>query len=89
MEYYLVGSQPPQGALAGEDCISMNPNAVSARLAGSQWKTAQGNVGLLDHGDSQIQALRAVEYIQKYAFTQMCFVGRPFKAPFGMTYFRQ
>ncbi|MEW6620164.1 MAG: hypothetical protein AB1422_12655 [bacterium] len=86
MQYYTTGGKAPQGSLAGEDCISFNPNNVTAKNIGGHWKVVDGSHWLLDFGNKEAESKIAVEIIKFYGFKQICFVGRP-NAP--MMYFKK
>lgn len=59
-----------------EDCISINPSLVEARLTGGEWKVVQGSNWLLSFGLRVVEAQRAANIIRHYRFTQQCFIGR-------------
>ncbi len=44
---------------------------------GGRWKIAVGNMWLLDFGDKEVEARRALEIIRHYRMNSQCFVGRP------------
>ena len=66
-------------APAGEDCIAFDSSAVSAAQIGGRWKVVQGNMSLLDFGNSEPQARQALQVIQHYGMNSQCFVGRPMR----------
>ena len=86
MEYYLVGSRAPAGAMRGEDCIAFNLRNTQARQVQGSWKIVDGNNWLLDFGSNQAEAQQAHAIMNKYGFSRVCYVGRP-NPP--MTYFRR
>jgi hypothetical protein len=65
------------GSLAGEECVPLDPNAISVSYVNGSWKIVQGQMWLLDFGEKQGAAYRSHALIQKYGFTRQCFVGRP------------
>ena len=65
------------GMMAPEDCIALNPAAVSATMAGGSWRVVQGPNWMLDYGSNMAAAQRAAEVIRNYQFDQQCFVKRP------------
>jgi hypothetical protein len=67
-----------------EDCIHFDPNQASVKNMEGRWKVVVGNMWMLDFGNSQANAQKAVDIIKYYGFTDQCFVGRP-NAP--MMYF--
>lgn len=79
---YLLGRSrnAPMGALvAGEDCISFNPDLVEAKFVpqGNTWKMVQGNMWMVDFGNKESEARDSVAVVKRYRFNQQCFVGRP------------
>lgn len=71
------GWGPPGPQLGQEDCISLDPNAVTAANIGGDWKVVQGSMWILDYGGNAVAAARAADVIHHYHFTQQCFVKRP------------
>jgi hypothetical protein len=86
MEYYLVGSEAPAGAMPGEDAIHFNPAAITVKSVRNRWAIVERNVLLLDFGYSESEARTAFAIIQKYGFSYMCAIGRPNPV---MVYFRR
>jgi hypothetical protein len=86
MEYYKVNGASPQGALAGEDAIAFDPAHIQAQQISGTWKVVEGSHWILDFGSSQANANKALQIIQNYGFTKICYVGRPGAS---MTYFRK
>ena len=60
-----------------EDCIDINPNAVSVARKNGRWKLVQGNMWILDAGPNRNEMLRARQIVQRYGLNKQCFVGRP------------
>jgi hypothetical protein len=60
-----------------EDRIPFNRANVAAVQVGGRWKVAEGSHWMLDTGTSQGEAQRAVEIINHYRLSSLCFVGRP------------
>jgi len=98
MTYFLSGDQSPIGPQPNEDCISIGPEDLSVRL---DWRPNEGEWGqrswqvfsgladwVLDFADSEILARRAFEIINRYQFSQQCFVGGR-QGMMYMTYFRK
>jgi hypothetical protein len=75
--YLLVSGSAPAGALAGEDCISFNPNNLEVTEIGGRWGIVEGNHRLFDFGGNRAEAEQAAGVIRKYGFTRNCYVGRP------------
>jgi cathepsin L len=86
MEYYAVGAQAPSGSMAGEDCVSYNPNNIDVNQVQGRWKIVDGNHWIADFGTNEDEAWLALSLMKKYAFTRNCFVGRPNPS---MTYARR
>jgi hypothetical protein len=75
--YLTVNNQSPVGAIAGEDCISFNPNNLDVKKIGANWTITDGNSLLFAFGNKELEAKAAVCIIKKYGFTKTCYVGRP------------
>ncbi len=60
-----------------EDCISFNPNMVSAAFIQGHWKVIHGNMSMMDYGTNKTGADKAVQTIKQYGLNKQCFVGRP------------
>lgn len=75
--YLLSNGAAPQGSLAGEDCISFNPNNIEVKQFGGRWKIVDGNHWMFDFASNKNEADDALCLIQQYGFTKSCFVGRP------------
>ncbi len=86
MSYYLKNGQVPSGPVAGEDCLAFNPANLSVIKAQGRWKVVEGSHWLLDFGNRNDYAQRALAVIQHHGFARICYVGRPNP---GMTYFRK
>lgn len=86
MQYYTVNGKAPQGAVAGEDCISFNPANIAASRVQNRWKVVEGGKWLLDFDQKEAEARIAADVIKFYGFNKQCFVGRP-NAP--MQYYRK
>ena len=92
MLYYLTENGAPAGPMVGEDCISFDRLNLRASLIEEDspipyhmirsWQVLDGDRPIVDFADSQIQARRALEIIDRYEFSRQCFSeGR------GMMYF--
>lgn len=86
LTFLLSNGQSPVGAIAGEDCLSFNPNNIEVRLFNGRWKIMEGNMIMLDFANNRQEAEDAKCFIQQYGFTQQCFVGRPYPS---LEYFRK
>jgi len=86
MEYYTVGTQAPVGLMAGEDCVSYNPNNIDVNQVQGRWKIVDGSHWIADFGTNEDEAWLAMSLMKKYGFTRNCFVGRPNPS---MTYARR
>jgi len=76
LTYWLITDHAGAGALAGEDCVTFNPNTIEAKLDGGQWKMVDGT-HLMFSFPNQAEALKAVDIVKHYGFNHSCFVGRP------------
>ena len=86
MMYWLTAAgRAPTGQLSGEDCIAFDRAHLAVVEIGGRWKVVEGTHWLLDFGPGQGNAIAALHFIRKYAFDQICFVGRPDPS---MTYFK-
>jgi hypothetical protein len=75
--YLNKDGQAPVGSMAGEDCISFNPNTIEVKEIGGRWKIVDGNHWMFDFNTKEDEARKAFCIIKKYGFTQSCYVGRP------------
>jgi cathepsin L len=69
-----------------EDCLPFNPANLKVQHSGSNYLVVDGNHSMLSFG-TQAHAQAAINTIRKHGFRRICFVGRPFTAGRGMTYF--
>jgi hypothetical protein len=60
-----------------EDCIGFNPATAQAALVQGRWKLVDGNMWMLDFGNSQDEAKKAEAIVKFYKLNRQCFVGRP------------
>lgn len=60
-----------------EDCIDFDYNSVCLTIVENNYKIVEGSKWLLDFGTDIKSAVKALEIIKFYKFTQQCFVGRP------------
>ena len=74
---------PPAPA---EDCLPFNRNNLKVELLGSNYTVVDGSHAMITFA-TQAQAQQAIDTIRKHGFNRICFVGRPFSAGHGMTYF--
>ena len=86
MMYFKTVNGVPEGPFTGEDAVAIDPRSVEARWIHDSWKVVQGDMGILDFGDSEANARLATSIIKQYGFQFQCFVVRP-NAP--MMYFRK
>lgn len=76
MTYWLVNHHSASGAMAGEDCVSFNPNNIQASHAGGIWRVVDGSHAMFAF-PNKAQTVFAVKVIKHYGFNRSCFVGRP------------
>lgn len=74
--YLLADHRAPSGGLAGEDCVSIDPDRLQAEPRGERWALVQGRRAAFSF-DHEAEARRALELIRLHRFTRSCFVGRP------------
>jgi uncharacterized protein YkwD len=60
-----------------EDCISFDVNRAVVRRYSASWKIVVGDLWLLDFGENEQEARRALAIIKHYGLNKQCFVGRP------------
>jgi hypothetical protein len=77
LEYWLTPTGAPSGRARNEDCVSIDPNGLSLRQSGSNWTVLSGGSHAAFSATSQDEARRVIEIVERYGFTQSCFVGRP------------
>lgn len=79
MTYWLNDNAPmlaDSGAPVAEDCIAVDPHNVTIEQSGSNYVVADGSTSLMAFPELT-EAQDAVELIEFYGFTNLCFVGRP------------
>jgi hypothetical protein len=86
LAYWLTPTGAASGTANSEDCVSINPNALSVSGSGSSWRVLSNGDHAAFSAPSQDEANRIVEIVERYGFTQSCFVGRP--GP-SMTYLKR
>lgn len=77
LEYWLTPTGAPSGPLPIEDCVGINPNNLSTRQNGARWTVLSNGSHAAFSADSEAEANRVIEIVERYGFTQSCFVGRP------------
>ncbi len=77
LEYWLTPAGAASGRARSEDCIGIDPTALSVRDSGSHWTVLDGPSHAAFSAPSREEAERIVEIVERYGFTQSCFVGRP------------
>ena len=95
MLYYLCNGKSPVGAYPeGEDTIHFDPSKIEVKKIDDIWTIVEGCRCIMKFNLRQIEAIdeaearQAFAVIQKYGFTNICFVGKP-EPDLPMTYFRQ
>lgn len=84
MTYFLSKGKAPVGFMTGEDAIRFSWRNVKVKKLQNRWKIVDGSNWLMDFGNKQQEATKALAILKKYRFNKMCFVGRPNPS---MTYF--
>ena len=72
----LASGAAPSGKLRGEDCLRFDPNNLTIARSGSRFLLKDGSHQMFAF-NSMAEARLACLIIQKYGFTQTCYVGRP------------
>lgn len=75
--YMLARGGSPSGAMANEDCVTFDPQRITASKIQNRWKIVSGRHGLFDFGKNEAEARQALAVIRRHGFTHSCFVGRP------------
>lgn len=75
---------PP--APPAEDCLPFNPSNLKVQHSGANYLVVDGSHSMLAFSNAA-NAQKAIDTIKKYNYKRICFVGRPFAAGQGMTYF--
>lgn len=95
MHYFKSNGKSLSGDYPGDDAMTFNRSNLRIVLNPifpsniPSYKIMDGNSVILDCHDSYIMALRAIEFINRYKFNKICFVGKPINDDFGMTYFTE
>ncbi len=77
LEYWLKDDAAPAGAIAGEDCVSVNPGNLSIRNNGGRFTILSNGNHAAFSAPSEEEARTVINVIKYYGFTKSCFVGRP------------
>lgn len=77
LEYWLTNEAAPSGALSGEDCVSINPNALTIKNSGGRFTIVSDGNHYAFTAPTQGEAQEVIDVIKYYGFTKSCFVGRP------------
>jgi uncharacterized protein YjdB len=75
--YMLVAGRAPAGSVTGEDCLPFNPSALSVANVQGNWTIVEGNAWRFSFGSKEADARQALAIIQRYGFSQSCYVARP------------
>ncbi|HOI15876.1 MAG TPA: hypothetical protein PK036_05990 [Geobacteraceae bacterium] len=75
--YLLAGGGSPAGAMAGEDCVSFNPETTTVQNISGEWKITDGSHWVFSFGGKRAEAEKALSIIRRYGFSRSCYVGRP------------
>lgn len=73
MVYWRVAGNFPRDGLKGQDCVDIQPNAITVQGGKVLSKAAL----VLDYGDDAASAAKAAAVLRTYAVTKQCFVARP------------
>ena len=77
LHYWLANERAPAGAMSGEDCVSINPNALTVQNSGSHFTIVSNGNHFAFTAPTQAEANKVISVIRYYGFTKSCFVGRP------------
>lgn len=77
LKYWLTDNNAPSGAMANEDCININPNALTIRDAGGRSTILSNGNHAAFSAPSAAEAQTVIDVIKYYGFTKSCYVGRP------------
>ena len=77
---------PPPLPPTHEDCLPFNPNNLMANHSGSDYVVMDGGSRMF-YFATAAQATEAIAKIRMHGFKRQCFIGRPFSAGRGMSYF--
>lgn len=77
LNYWLANDAAPSGAFPGEDCVSINPNALTVRDSGGHFTVVSGGNHFAFTAPTEAEAKEVIAVIKHYGFTRSCFVGRP------------
>jgi hypothetical protein len=76
-QYLLVNGVAPSGSLTGEDCISFTPSELAVKKINGRWLIVQGASYLINFEQNFEDAEKALQIINYYGFTKICYTGRP------------
>ncbi len=71
-----AAGEMPSGALAGEDCVPIDPATLSVKLRNGSYHVQSGTTSLMRFMTTA-NASKTVKTIRYYGATHVCYVGRP------------
>jgi hypothetical protein len=77
MMYFRTAAGFPQGSMAGQDAIAVDPFNVRAKRVDGRWKVVDCGKRLLDFGSNETAARQAARLIRDNRLRWQVFVGRP------------
>jgi hypothetical protein len=75
--YYLVNGEAPRGVMLGLECVEFRPEQLALRQVGEAWAVCSHGRPLVIAGNSVEEANEALQMIQRYQFTHVCYLGNP------------
>ena len=85
VSYWLSNGKMPTGSMAGEDCLSVNIDNLSARVRGGMHLLMNGRSSMASF-QKEDDVKQAIAILKHYKVRQICYVGRP--GP-SMTYLKR
>jgi hypothetical protein len=67
---------PPRPQRVRSACVPIRRSLIEPRLVGRNWRLNDGNVSLFDFGRDEKSARLALEVLNRYSVTDLCYVGR-------------
>ncbi len=75
LTYYLVNGQAPRGLRFGTRNTPFHPDRLKVQQVEGKWMLCEGGRPILHGGDSEAEAKRTLQAVQKYQFDNLCVVG--------------
>lgn len=75
MMYWKSSGVVPHDSMQAQDCMEVNPKAVTVASTTDGWKVVDGASTLFDYGDDKPSAELTASVIRTYRLNRQCFVG--------------